>query len=135
MTKTLIDRKLEIMQDIADRVRMNEDIDLWRDVAALAETDEYRQCEEFATKMNMELAVIEKKVPDEAIPIHKIRFKLAMLKGIEAFGEPAGFLRWADKQGYALGNESWRGLITSRAGLQKVLDALSHISNTAGNPP
>jgi hypothetical protein len=132
MEKTVINRKLEIMQDIADIVRGNGEIELWRDVAALIETEEYRQCTEFAEKMNMELAVIEKKVPAEAKQIYKIRFKLAMLKGVEVFGEPSRFLQWIDKQAGAFGGEAWRSLITSEAGLQKVLYELNRISDNIG---
>jgi hypothetical protein len=125
MGKTAIERKLEIMQDIANLVRVHKDINLGADIATLVETQNYRHCEEFCSKMNMELGVIETKVPDEAKPIYKIRFKVAMLKGIEVFGEPSGFLQWIDKQNEAFGNESWRGLIASSAGLQKVLDVLN----------
>jgi hypothetical protein len=132
MEKTVVARKLEIMQDIANIVRTNGEIELWRDVAALIETEEYRQCVDFGTKMNMELAVIETKVPAEAKPVYKTRFKLAMLKGVEVFGEPSLFLQWIDKQAGAFGGESWRSLIASEAGLQKVLDELARISDSAG---
>jgi hypothetical protein len=130
MGKTVIKRKLEIMQDIADIVRTNAEIQLWRDIAALVETQEYRQCEEFASKMNMELALIERKVPDEAKPVYKIRFKLVLLRGVEVFGEPSVFLQWIDKQAAAFGGETWRSLITSAAGLQKVLDELGRVSDS-----
>jgi hypothetical protein len=132
MEKTVINRKLEIMQDIADLVRTNGEIELWRDVAALVETEEYRRCEDFSEKMNMELTVIEKKVPAEAKPVYKIRFKLAMLKGVEVFGGPSKFLQWIDKQAGAFGGKNWRSLITSEAGLQKVLDELARISDNIG---
>jgi hypothetical protein len=131
MEKTVIARKLEIMQDIANIVRTNAEIELWRDVAALAETEEHRQCVDFGAKMNMELAVIESKVPAEAKPVYKIRFKLAMLRGVEVFGKPALFLQWIDKQTGVFDGKSWRSLITSEAGLQKVLDELARISDGA----
>ena len=115
------------MQDIANIVRTHKDINLGRDIAGLVEIQEYKQCEDFGRKMNMELSLIEGKVPDEAKPIYKIRVKIAMLRGVEAFGEPAKFLQWIDKQTKVFGNESWRSLLLNSAGLEKILDAISRV--------
>lgn len=125
--KDIISRKLEIMQDIANIVRLHNDANLGHHIATLVETPEYSQCDDFSKKMNMELATIEKVVPDEAKPIYKIRIKIAMLKGIEVFGEPSKFLQWIDRQTEAFGGEQWRALIFSAEGLQKVLDKIAHV--------
>jgi hypothetical protein len=131
MEKTVVARKLEIMQDIADIVSMNRETGLGQDIAALAESQEYAQCGDYATKMNMELALIESKVPDEAKRIYRVRVKLSMLKGVEVFGEPSKFLQWANKQTGAFGGESWRSIVMSSSGLQKMIDELDRVSDNA----
>jgi Protein of unknown function (DUF2384) len=127
MKKTIMNRKLEIMQDIADIVRTHKDIELWRDIVTLAEMQDYKQCEDFSKKMNMELAVIEAIVPDEAKPIFKIRFKIALQRGVEVFGEPSGFLEWVDSKTVAFGGETPRSRLNSSVGLENVLDELDRM--------
>lgn len=122
--KEINERKLEIMQDIATLVRAHKERNLGQNMAERMETPEYKNCTDFCTKMNMELSAIENVVPDEAKPIYKIRMKIAMLKGVQAFGDPAQFLRWIDKQNETFGGESWRSLLNTSDGLHQVLDTL-----------
>ncbi|HUK99303.1 MAG TPA: MbcA/ParS/Xre antitoxin family protein [Nitrospirota bacterium] len=129
MKKTVIKRKLEIMQDIANIVRVHNDIELWRDIVALAETQKYLQCEEFGKKMNMELAVIEARAPDEAMSVFRIRFKIVMLRGIDVFGDPSEFLKWINRKTVIFGGKTPRSQLNSAVGLENVLGELGRISN------
>jgi hypothetical protein len=105
MSKTP-NEKIEILRRVTDLVHARENLELWRNIAKLAQSQEYKQCEDFSARINLHLDVIEKKMPERAEELKMIRSKLVELRGTEVFSNIELLQNWLNKPNKAFGNKT-----------------------------